>query len=60
MTDVLPVVFVSADEDLAVEFIGRHGKRRHVRRKLEQSGQAFNIDETKPAGERNWRSVFVV
>ena len=59
MTDVLPVVFVEADQDLVVELIGRHGERSHVRRKLEQSGQAFDVDETKTAGKRSRRSVFV-
>src|SRR5271169_2953654 len=59
MTDVLPIVFVHADEDLAVQLIGRHGERGHVRRKLEESGQAFDVDETEATGQRSWRNIFV-
>ncbi len=46
MTDVLPVVFISADKDLAVELVGGHGERRHVWRKLKKSGKAIHADET--------------
>ena len=59
MTDVLPVVFVGADENLAIQLIGWHGKRRHVRRKLKESRQTFDVDETETAGKRNGWSVFV-
>ena len=59
MTDVLPVVFIGADEDLAIQLVGRHGKWGHVRRELEERGHAFDADETEAAGERRWRSVFV-
>ena len=51
MTDVLPVVFVSADEDLAVELVGGHGKRGHVRGKLKKRWEAFHTDETQSGGE---------
>src|ERR1700737_586585 len=59
MTDVLPVVFVGADEDLAVELIGGHGERRHVRRKLKKRGKAVHTDETQSRRERFGSSVFV-
>ena len=59
MTDVLPIVFVGADEDLAVQLIGRHRKRGHVGRKLKESGQTFDVDETETSGKRSWWSVFV-
>src|SRR5580704_2097726 len=59
MTDVLPVVFVGADEDLAIELIGRHGKRSHIRRELKEGRQAFYVDEAETAGKRSGRSVFV-
>src|SRR5580692_7926698 len=60
MTDVLPVVFVGADEDLVIQLIGRHGQRGHVRRKLEKSGQAFDAKETKTARKCGGRGVFVL
>src|SRR5713101_9914657 len=59
MTDVLPVVLVDADEDLAVELIGRHGERRHVRRKLKKRGKAVYTNETQSGGEGLGRSVIV-
>ena len=60
MTDVLPVVLVGADEDLAVELIGGHGERRHIRRKLKKRGKAVHTDETQTDGERCGKSVFVL
>src|SRR6266446_1907869 len=59
MTDVLPVVLVDADEDLAVELISGHGERRHVRRKLKKRGKAVYTDETQSGGEGLGRSVIV-
>src|SRR5258708_40080224 len=59
MTDVLPVVLIGADEDLAVQLIGGHGERRHVWRKLKQRGKSFDIDETQSGGGRLGGSVFV-
>src|SRR5437879_1750762 len=59
MTDVLPVVFVSADEDLAVELVGGHGKRRHVRRKLKERGKTIHTGETQSGRKRLGRSVMV-
>ena len=59
MTDVLPVVFVGADEHLVVQLIGGHGERGHVGRELKESGQAFDVEETKTVGNACWRTVLV-
>src|ERR1700684_3002584 len=59
MTDVLPVVFVGADEDLAIKLIWRHGERGHVGRKLEESRQTFCVDEAEAARKRSRRDVLV-
>src|SRR5258708_6628730 len=59
MTDVLPVVLIGADEDLAVELVGGHGERRHVRRKLKKRGEAVHTNETQSGRERFGSSVFV-
>src|SRR5438046_9803305 len=59
MTDVLPVVLVGTDQHLAVELIGGHGERRHVRRKLKERGKAVHTHKTQTAGERRGKLVFV-
>src|SRR2546421_1691726 len=59
MTDVLPVVLVGADKDLAVELIGGHGERRHVRRELKKRGKAVHANKTQTGGERLGRSVIM-
>src|SRR5258708_2164565 len=59
MTDVLPVVLIGADENLAVELVGGHGERRHVRRELKERGKAIHTDETKAWRQRLWRNEIV-
>src|SRR5213592_206522 len=59
MTDVLPVVFVSADKNLAVEMVRGHGKRRHVRRKLKERGKSIYAKETQSSGKRLGQGVIV-
>src|SRR5437660_2471217 len=59
MTDVLPVVLVGTDKHLAVELIGGHGERRHVRRKLKERRKAVHTHKTQTGGERRGRLVFV-
>src|SRR5438477_13042948 len=59
MTDVLPVVLVGANEDLAIELVSGHGERRHVRRKLKECWEVVYADETQSRGKRFGRQVFV-
>src|SRR5438046_3963267 len=59
MTDVLPVVFVSADKNLAVEMVRGHGKRRHVRRKLKERGKSIYAKEAQSSGKRLGQGVIV-
>ena len=59
MSDVLPIVVVGVDENLAVELIGRHVERSHIRGKLEQCRETIGAEETKASGEGSRRNVFV-
>src|SRR5438552_2330181 len=60
MTDVLPVVLVGTDKHLAVELIGGHGERRHVRRKLKERRKAVHTHKTQTGGERSDLSLSFV
>src|SRR5947208_16160975 len=59
MTDVLPVVFVSANENLALELVSGHGDRSHVRRKLKECWEVGYANEAQSGGKRLGRSVIV-
>src|SRR6202030_4031136 len=59
MTDVLPVVFISPDEHLRVELVGRHGYRPHVGWKLEKQWNAFWIQKSQCRGKRSRGDIFV-
>src|SRR5947207_13228663 len=59
MTDVLPVVLVGANEDLAVELVSGHGERRHVRRKLKECWEVGYANEAQSGGKGLGRSVIV-
>src|SRR5207245_7503692 len=57
MSDVLPVVLISADEHLVVELVWRHRERRHVGRKLEEGRETVGIKEAQSGRKRSGRSV---
>src|SRR5437867_3126128 len=57
MSDVLPVILISADEHLVVELVWRHRERCHVGRKLEEGREAVGVKEAQSGRKQCGRSV---